>query len=33
MEEWKRQSQLLINGETDVEAALEVMEAARLANL
>lgn len=33
MEEWKRQSQLLLNGETDVEAAIAAMEAARLANL
>lgn len=33
MEEWKRQSQLLLNGETDAEAAIAAMEAARQANL
>jgi raffinose/stachyose/melibiose transport system substrate-binding protein len=32
LEEWKRQSQLLLNGETDADAAIAVMEAARLAN-
>jgi len=33
LEEWKRQSQLLLNGETDAEAAIAAMEAARQANL
>lgn len=32
LEEWKRQSQLLLNGETDVDAAIAAMEAARQAN-
>ncbi len=32
LEEWKRQSQVLLNGETTVDAAIEAMEAARLAN-
>ncbi len=32
LEEWKRQSQLLLNGETDVDAAIEAMEVARNAN-
>jgi ABC-type glycerol-3-phosphate transport system substrate-binding protein len=33
MEEWKRQSQLLLNGETDADAAIAAMEAARQSNL
>ena len=33
LEEWKRQSQLLLNGETDADAAIAAMEAARQANL
>ena len=33
LEEWKRQSQLLLNGEIDAEAAIAAMEAARQANL
>ena len=33
MEEWKRQSQLLLNGETTVDDAIAAMEASRLANL
>lgn len=33
LEEWKRQSQLLLNGETTVDEAIEAMEAARQANL
>lgn len=32
LEEWKRQSQLLLNGETDVDTAIAAMETARLAN-
>lgn len=31
-EEWKRQSQLLLNGETTIDAAIEAMEQSRLAN-
>lgn len=33
LEEWKRQSQLLVSGETDADAVIEAMEAARQANL
>lgn len=33
LEEWKRQSQLLLNGETDAESAIARMEAVRQANL
>ncbi len=32
LEEWKRQSQLLLNGETKVDDVIKAMEAARLAN-
>lgn len=33
LEEWKRQSQLLLNGETTADAVIEAMEAARKANM
>ncbi|MCV6825110.1 MULTISPECIES: ABC transporter substrate-binding protein [Halocynthiibacter] len=33
LEEWKRQSQSLLNGDTTVDAAVEAMEAARKANM